>query len=200
MNPDRELQKAYKVLKNDTLPFVGWRNWSRFDIAKFMGNMGFKNGAEIGVSRGLYSRVLLDSIPDLHLICIDPWTGYLNSPRTYVDDDRSEKAYQRTKRRLRGYKNVKYIRMHSLDAAKEIEDESLDFVYIDAMHDFDNVMMDIIVWSKKVRCGGIISGHDYHNAHGYGVTQAVMSYTYMHNIHNWYITRDHPQSFFWVKK
>jgi predicted O-methyltransferase YrrM len=48
-----------------------------------------------------------------------------------------------------------------LRAADDFLDNSLDFVYIDAGHRFDDVVQDIIKWTKKVRKGGIISGHDY---------------------------------------
>jgi len=35
-------------------------------------------------------------------------------------------------------------------------------VYIDGRHDYDSAMNDIVSWSKKVKDGGIISGHDFH--------------------------------------
>ena len=49
----------------------------------------------------------------------------------------------------------------SMDALKDFEDQSLDFVYIDANHDFLNFTMDLHYWMKKVKPRGIISGHDY---------------------------------------
>jgi predicted O-methyltransferase YrrM len=45
-------------------------------------------------------------------------------------------------------------------AAKNIT-ETLDFVYIDANHDYDSVMVDICLWYPKIRKGGILAGHDY---------------------------------------
>jgi hypothetical protein len=44
----------------------------------------------------------------------------------------------------------------------DFDDESLDFVYIDANHRPDFVREDIREWTKKVKKGGIVSGHDYH--------------------------------------
>ena len=55
-------------------------------------------------------------------------------------------------------------------------DGYLDFVFIDSNHDYKYVKEDIKEWSKKVRKGGIVSGHEYVNGfHGitYGVKQAV---------------------------
>lgn len=53
------------------------------------------------------------------------------------------------------------IKSTSLDAAKAIPDESIDFVFIDAAHDYDNVIADIHAWFPKVKKGGVIAGHDY---------------------------------------
>ena len=79
--------------------------------------------------------------------------------------------------------------------------ESLDFVYIDGNHHFDFVMQDIIEWSKKVRAGGVVSGHDYYRFRNAGVVDAVNTYTHAHQIWEWFIT-DEPKekSFFWAKE
>ena len=39
--------------------------------------------------------------------------------------------------------------MRSEEAVPTIQDESLDFVYIDGNHTFDDVMFDLILWSRK---------------------------------------------------
>jgi hypothetical protein len=39
--------------------------------------------------------------------------------------------------------------------------ESLDSVYIDASHTYEDVLADIGFWRPIIRPGGIISGHDY---------------------------------------
>ena len=62
-------------------------------------------------------------------------------------------------------------------------------------------MIDIILWSKKVRPGGIISGHDFVKNKNCGVVEAVIAYTDAHNIKTWYITNGRgSNSFFWVKE
>lgn len=60
----------------------------------------------------------------------------------------------------------------STDVARQFADESIDFVFIDAAHDYDNVRADLIAWTGKVRPGGIIAGHDYENDYQ-GLMQAV---------------------------
>jgi len=97
---------------------------------------------------------------------------------------------------------VEIIRKTSIEAVKDVPDGSLDFVYIDALHEFDPVMMDLIEWVPKVRKGGIVAGHDYSNVfYQFGVIEAVRAYTYAHNVYHWYVTdMDHHPSYFWVKE
>jgi len=196
MGTDNEIRNRFRVRSGDTLPHKT-HNCTRETLAKFMGDMAFQAGAEIGVAKGDFSLVLCSYIPNLKLKLIDPWDTF--GRRTTRESN--EKNLQRAMNRLKGFPNCEFIRKGSLDAVKDVPDNSLDFVYIDEMHEFDPVMMDLIQWSPKVRSGGIVSGHDYSNVfYQFGVIQAVHSYTYIHNIYNWYITSDdvHP-SFFWVK-
>ena len=68
-------------------------------------------------------------------------------------------------------------RQTSTEAAKRVPHHSLDFVYIDARHDYASVMEDLEAWFDKVRPGGIFAGHDYIDgmfpAGEFGVKSAV---------------------------
>lgn len=66
---------------------------------------------------------------------------------------------------------VDIMRMSTLQAASLVDDESLDFVFIDADHTYDAAMADIKAWTPKVRDGGMIAGHDVNWP---SVHQAVM--------------------------
>ena len=52
------------------------------------------------------------------------------------------------------------LRMTSVEASKLYDDNSLDFVFIDASHEYEFVKEDIKHWFPKVREGGIIAGDD----------------------------------------
>lgn len=56
---------------------------------------------------------------------------------------------------------VELFRKRSYEAAEFFESGSVDFVYVDALHDYDNVKRDIQVYLPKIKSGGIIAGHDY---------------------------------------
>ena len=53
------------------------------------------------------------------------------------------------------------MKMSSLDAVNFFEDKSLDFVFIDASHEYEDVKNDIVSWLPKIKHGGILAGHDY---------------------------------------
>lgn len=56
---------------------------------------------------------------------------------------------------------LKVHEMSSLAAAALFANESLDFVFIDASHDYFSVRADILAWLPKVRTGGVLAGDDY---------------------------------------
>lgn len=64
------------------------------------------------------------------------------------------------------------IKMTSVDAAKLYEDNSLDFVLIDADHAYEPVKADIQAWLPKIKPGGYLGGDDYHDGWP-GVIQAT---------------------------
>ena len=190
-------------------------NMGRDNLAELFGELDFNLGAEIGVERGYYSETLLKANPNLHLFSIDPWKVSAYEPG--IDGVESEQSkfdsyYKEAKQRLRPY-NCTIIRDESMSAIKKFKDESFDFVYIDANHDFANFTNDIHNWLKKVRTGGIVSGHDYayfsYSKHNH-VKRALQAYARSYRMIPLFIagaetmddglTRDKYRSWFWVKQ
>ena len=68
---------------------------------------------------------------------------------------------------------VNIVRSISWEAADLYPDNSIDFVFVDACHDYDSVSKDIFAWYPKVKVGGIIAGHDIEAA---DVKRAVREY------------------------
>lgn len=132
---------------------------NRLTLAKLFSELDFKVGAEIGVERGLYSKQLLESNPGLKLYCVDPWLAY-SGYREHVSQDKLDDFYRITGERLSGY-DANLVRKTSVEASKDFDNGSLDFVYIDGNHDFGHTAQDLYYWTPKVRKGGIVAGHDY---------------------------------------
>jgi len=121
------------------------------------------SGAEIGVHRGMFSAHILRVWRGERLISVDPWLEADDyEDRCNVSQDRQEDLYEETVAHLAEYGDRSAVwRMTSLHASELVADESLDFVYLDARHDFDSVTEDLEAWYCKIRPGGILAGHDY---------------------------------------
>ena len=81
-----------------------------------------------------------------------------------VSQDEQDAIYTQATRLLLPFSlkgRAQIWRMTSAEAAQIWERLSLDFVYIDARHDYTSVINDLSAWTDKVKPGGIISGHDY---------------------------------------
>jgi predicted O-methyltransferase YrrM len=74
--------------------------------------------------------------------------------------------------RTKEHKNISLVQKTSDDAVKDFKDESYDFVYIDGIHQYTNVLSDIKNYLPKIKKGGVIGGHDY-TSHWKGVKMAV---------------------------
>jgi len=187
-------------------------NMGRDNLADLFAGLGFTSGAEVGVEQGLFSEVLCKGIPELKLYCVDAWLAYPGY-RDHVSQERLDTFFENTKERLSPY-NVEFIKKYSMEAVKDIPDESLDFVYIDANHELPWVIDDIYHWDKKVKPGGIISGHDYYESKRTytkcHVKYAVDCYVRAFRIKPSFIIgaqakipgtiRDNSRSWMWVKK
>lgn len=136
-------------------------NVNRINLAQLFGELGFKVGAEIGVEVGKYSKTLFDSIPGLKLYMVDPWKEY-KGYKEFGNQDNFDSMYNYAMLRTADYKDKRrIIRKFSHEAVKDFTDGCLDFVYIDANHSLPWIMDDLCAWSRAVRVGGIVSGHDY---------------------------------------
>lgn len=182
-------------------------NSNRVDLAKLFKELDYFTGAEIGTARGSYAITLSINNPKCKLYCVDAWSTY-DGLNDYTDQDKLDEYFKAARHRLKPYQRVEIINKLSMDAVKQFDDESLDFVYIDANHEFPYVAEDIFYWSKKVRPGGIVSGHDYlieqRNDGMVQVKEVVHAYTEAFNIKPWFIvdvcTLNRAGSFFWVKQ
>jgi len=66
---------------------------------------------------------------------------------------------------------LRVMSQSSVEASMPFADASLDFVFIDAAHDFESVRDDIAAWLPKVKPGGVLAGHDFGEE---GVMRAVI--------------------------
>lgn len=130
-------------------------------VKKFQSGSKF---VEIGCWKGRSACFLgveiNNSGKSISLDCVDTWQG--SEEHVGYDVLENDGLYKEFMNNVKPLSHIiNPIRMSSLDASKLYEDGSLDFVFIDASHKYDDVKADIEAWYPKVKQGGIIAGHDY---------------------------------------
>lgn len=129
----------------------------------------FQVGVEIGVREGKYSKFMLEN-SNMTIYSVDPWENN-------CELSHAPQVYQYCKNLLAPFgERSKMLKMTSFEASKMFEDESVDFVYIDGLHDYDSVKLDIESWWPKVKKGGICAGHDFNPVDWEGVFMAAMNF------------------------
>jgi hypothetical protein len=68
-----------------------------------------------------------------------------------------------------------FMRKDSIEASKEYEDQSMDFVFLDGNRTYEYILEEIGAWLPKVKPGGFIGGDDF-GAKWSGVSDAVHYY------------------------
>jgi len=121
-------------------------------------------GSFQGNSAAFMAVEIINAESNVKLDCIDVWNYFtigglhLKNPEKYPEN----LVYSLF---LKNIEPVKHIvtpyRMESVKAASMYENNSLEFVFIDANHEYEAVVADLNAWYPKVKKGGHIAGHDY---------------------------------------
>lgn len=150
-------------------PDNGIEGWMEFAELQFLYNSAkkYKKIVEVGSWKGRSTHALCTGHykafgEEGEVICVDTWQGSddLRDDTHYLA--KKEDVLETFKKNISSVKRQPTIwRKASVDAAKDFDDESLDMVFIDAGHDYENVKADIEAWLPKVKKTGMICGHDY---------------------------------------
>ena len=141
---------------------------------------------EIGVQKGHFSDAMLQRMkPAVHYM-VDP---YVRHDSEDYDLDKSnfedhEQLYASVLERFAEPLAKGRAVMHrttSIAAAREFPDGYFDFIYIDAMHFYEAVLLDLFTYSRKLKRGGVLAGHDFTLsrdavAQKFGVVDAVKEF------------------------
>jgi len=160
---------------------------TRNDFYKLIDEMNLLNCAEIGVQSGNFSSTLLNSTKLKKLHLIDCWQYQLiYQDSANVDQKKQDELYELVKSKFKNDLRVNIIKKFSKDALQIFQRNSLDFIYIDADHKYEEVKKDIQMWYTRLKKGGILAGHDYFNGISldysiFGVKRAVDEFVNLNN-------------------
>jgi hypothetical protein len=170
-------------------------NCSWFDTYGFIPgvveNIRFESLIEVGVAYGYHSEYLLDRYPQLKYFGIDPYIPAYDPADRFGED--VMKLFYDAKDEKEAFDalflGVSYgmssnykgrgtlIRMSSNKASQIFRDKSVDVVYIDGNHQYQDVLSDLEIWAPKVSEGGLLLGDDFDRQ---SVRAAVLAYTTKH--------------------
>ena len=188
----RQLNRLYWIIdwcKKHILHTYNFRPMDRF-IKDTLG----KNliGCEIGVYRGEHTKVMLHNLPIKKLYCIDPYIGYTDGSGIKTNN-----VKEIAKQNLKDFSNkIVFIYKKSEECYNLFKDGSLDFVYIDGNHSYENVKQDIELYFPKIRKGCIIGGHDFSTKY-FGVCKAVIEFAENNGFR---VMGDKNNNDWWIKK
>ena len=125
---------------------------TRNDLGKFFQKHFLTGiGAEVGCLRGEFSKRLARDYKG-KILSIDYF-----DPSDLEYDPKNEELCRSN---LKGT-NCQIIKGASVEVAKTIPSNSLDWVYLDSDHRYPGIKADLKEWFHKIRKGGVMSGHDY---------------------------------------
>jgi|JI9StandDraft_1071089.scaffolds.fasta_scaffold01480_18 hypothetical protein len=159
----------------------------------------FETAVEIGVDRGTFSKLFFRCKRLRHFIGVDnyqqhPEFPYWRDTEQSIAANRYAKCSFASLMRANGCAIADAIAAGSLGHIKE---KCVDFVYIDASHEYADACQDIAAWWPLISSRGILAGHDYDHTHP-GVMQAVNEFADANNL-TVYLTQEHCNSWYCYK-
>lgn len=113
-------------------------------------------GVEIGCLYGDSSNVILNISPLIHLISIDPFIPD-SMEKTLIGS--YEDSIEKNKKFITCGR-YKIIKDYSWNVVDSWQYNTLDFLFIDGDHTYNNVFRDYTEWEPKLKVGGFLFMHD----------------------------------------
>ncbi len=137
---------------------------------------------ELGVMHGDFSEFILETLEPAKFYGADLFRMHeepiiWGRPSSELFDNMTQIDFYR-KRFAKYGDRFRALQGPSADLMEEFPDETFDFIYIDAGHDYENVRKDADVSARKLKRDGLIVFNDYtlmdvFSLDPYGIVQAV---------------------------
>lgn len=136
---------------------------NREEIGDWLNRHGLTGAAaEIGCAFGGYAREVLKTWKGQKYYMVDPWIDQpLDVYREKHDQVNFEGHYFDCCKLAAADARVQLIRKFSVEGAKDVPDDSLDMVFIDANHSYQAVLEDTEAWWPKLKSSGVMGFDDY---------------------------------------
>ncbi|MCB8999471.1 MAG: class I SAM-dependent methyltransferase [Bacteroidales bacterium] len=154
-----------------------------------------KNGivAELGVDKGEFSKLIFDITSPSKLHLVDYWGDerYNQEIKKQVEEKFTKEISEN---------KIEINLGLSTEVVQVFKDEYFDWIYIDTDHTYKGTKKELELYSKKIKPGGIIAGHDFIKGNWksmfrYGVIEAVYEFCVKYDWEIIYLTLEngsHP--------
>ena len=143
--------------------FSGAQIYRRFVAGVTGPAVAVELGAWKGRSACCMGAEIAKSGKPIRFFAVDHWRGSEGETQHDEDEDvRAGRLYDVFLQNIAPVADyVQPILADTVAAAERFEDESVDFLYIDASHTYAGVLADLVAWYPKVKVGGLIAGDDW---------------------------------------
>jgi|TARA_R110000803_G_scaffold35965_2_gene77508 hypothetical protein len=137
-------------------------------LVNFLNKHDLTRGAELGVQKGYNFKYLVENKPNLVLHGVDIWSEkhvrWDETPSEdlqFQPDSVNSEFLNDLQEWAKDYKGRAFFHRHFTTYAHRFFNEGeLDFIFIDAGHEYQDVKADIQCWYPKIKKGGYMLGHD----------------------------------------
>jgi predicted O-methyltransferase YrrM len=186
-----ENQKLKTFFLDDYIPHIYEKpcfgeNWFTYHelyqkmVETFNTGVFVEVGSWKGKSSSFMATEIANSKKNIKFFCVDTWEGSVEH-KNILKTDNLYSIFIENMKSLKEYYTP--IKTQSVLASQQFDDASIDFLFLDASHEYEDVKDDILAWWPKIKKGGYFAGHDYYdNIEWGGVKKAVDEYFVNHNI------------------
>lgn len=170
----------------------GWAHYYYGIFSNAIKQNNFKVCVEVGIGYGFHAREILDNTAVDKLYLIDPMKYYPND--AFATDVIKYGGFEKLVYNIKTHLSIHddrytWFRTPSVSVTNEqIQDESIDSVFLDGDHSYFAVSQDLPFWWKKLRKGGWLLGDDYASCHP-GTTRAVNEFAANNKLNIEFLTK-----------
>jgi hypothetical protein len=131
------------------------------DFCEFLKSQKVRKILEIGSYAGeslmMYKKYLG---PDVLVVSVDPWHE-LHDENDLIHNNDFKRVEEIYNTNTLNERNIVKCKMYSQDISSMFSDGYFDCLYVDGLHTYEQVKLDLRCYKSKVKPGGLICGHDY---------------------------------------
>ena len=141
------------------------RSEDRFSLCiELINGYSLSSVAEVGVYRGNFAQKMLEECPCIErYVMIDPWRNLNGWNKPANKDHVTFEEFHREAMQKTDFAREKrmVLRGKTTEVIDQIEDDTLDFIYIDGDHTLKGISIDLISMWPKVKENGFVVGDDF---------------------------------------